>query len=225
LEEIWVREMVDLLWEILRLRRLKASLLNGSMAGRLEDVLATLRHQSIGFSLEDESLVAAWANGDPDSRKNVAQQLAKAGLSMDAVVAAASAKKLDAFERFDRMIASAEARRNNALREIDRHRTPLGAALRAAMEEPEDAVFTDAETGLVANGSAQSPASVSDKPTAPMRRRVRVQNLRRAKRVQRLMRCGMGSIYPFISIPRSRAKWKLWRCVSQAKPPTLRLLI
>jgi hypothetical protein len=155
LEEIWVREMVDLLWETLRLRRLKASLLDSSMADGLEDILTSLGGRSFGFSLEDRSLVEAWANGDAGSRKSVVQRLAKAGLSMDAVVAAALSKKLDEFERIDRMIASAEARRNNTLREIDRHRTTLGAALRAAMEEPEDAAFIDAETGLVANSPPQ----------------------------------------------------------------------
>jgi hypothetical protein len=38
--------------------------------------------------------------------------------------------KIDTFERFDCLLASTEARRNNALREIDRHRSALGAAAR-----------------------------------------------------------------------------------------------
>jgi hypothetical protein len=63
--------------------------------------------------------------------------------------------KLDEIERIDRMIASSEARRNNALREIDRHRATLGAALRAAVDEAEDAEFTNVETGAAAKDSAQ----------------------------------------------------------------------
>ena len=73
--------------------------------------------------------------------------LKKAGLTMDDVMAEAFAKEIDSFERFDRMLASAEARRNNALREIDRHRAALGAAVRQAIDEVEDAEFRDVETG------------------------------------------------------------------------------
>jgi hypothetical protein len=41
------------------------------------------------------------------------------------------------------MITSAEARRNVALREVDRHRSTLGQALRHASEEAVDAEFED----------------------------------------------------------------------------------
>jgi len=50
------------------------------------------------------------------------------------------------------MLASAEARRNNALREIDRHRSTLGAAVRQTIDEVEDAEFQDVETGEVSGG-------------------------------------------------------------------------
>jgi hypothetical protein len=49
----------------------------------------------------------------------------------------------EALERIDRMIASAEARRNVALREVERHRSSLGQALRRASEEAVDAEFED----------------------------------------------------------------------------------
>jgi len=62
-------------------------------------------------------------------------------------------KKIDSFERIDRMLASAEARRNNALREIDRHREALGVAMRQAVDEVQDAEFRDVETGAVGGGA------------------------------------------------------------------------
>jgi hypothetical protein len=71
--------------------------------------------------------------------------LKKAGLTMDDVMAEAFAKEIDSFERFDRMLASAEARRNNALREIDRHRSALGVAVRQVVDEVEDAEFRNVE--------------------------------------------------------------------------------
>jgi hypothetical protein len=154
LDEIWVRDIVDLYWEMLRLRRLKAGLLNASMGDGLRTVLGSLRSTG-SSSLTTEALVQSWLNGSPDSRKKVEQSLAAAGFSMDVVVAAALSKKLDEFERIDLMITSAEARRNNALREIDRHRATLGVALRAAVDDAEDAEFTDVETDATANGAAQ----------------------------------------------------------------------
>jgi hypothetical protein len=71
----------------------------------------------------------------------------KAQLSVDDTMAKAFESKLDIFERLDRMLASAEARRNMALREIDRHRSTFGAAVRQAIEEAEDVEFQDVETG------------------------------------------------------------------------------
>jgi hypothetical protein len=61
-------------------------------------------------------------------------------------MAEAFAKEIDSFERFDRMLASAEARCNNALREIDCHRSSLGAAVRQVIDRVEDAEFRDVET-------------------------------------------------------------------------------
>ncbi len=45
------------------------------------------------------------------------------------------------------MLASAEARRNNALREIDRHRSAYGGAIRRTLDEVEDVEFRDVESG------------------------------------------------------------------------------
>ena len=75
--------------------------------------------------------------------------LHKAELSDDDRLAKTFESKLHTFERLDRMLASAEARRNIALREIDRHRATLGAAVRQAIDEAEDVEFRDVETGEV----------------------------------------------------------------------------
>jgi hypothetical protein len=88
-----------------------------------------------------------WARGIVSVRREFAGMLKKAGLTMDDVMAEALATEIDSFERFDRMLASAEARRNNALREIDGHRSALGAAVRHVVDEVEDAEFRNVETG------------------------------------------------------------------------------
>jgi len=71
---------------------------------------------------------------------------------MQDVIGETLAIKIDYFERIDRMLASSEARRNSALREIDRHREALGAAMRRAVDKVEDVQFRDVETGAVGGG-------------------------------------------------------------------------
>ena len=98
-------------------------------------------------------LAAKWMNGDTAARKKFDEILKKAGLGMEDVMAEALSSAIDDFERIDRMLASSEARRNTSLREIDRHRSTLGAAVRQAIDKVEDAEFRDVETGEVSGGS------------------------------------------------------------------------
>lgn len=87
--------------------------------------------------------------GDRSARKEVEAALHKAQLSFNDITAKTLESKLYSFERLDRMLASAEARRNIALREIDRHRSAFGTAVRQSIEQVEDAEFRDVETGEV----------------------------------------------------------------------------
>ncbi len=141
LEEIWVNDVIDLVWEAQRLRRLKAALLQARMHQSVETVLTPLLGQ-FGYS-EAKDLAQGWATREKKAIKEVALHLEQAGLTMETVKAETLASNLDDFERIDRMIASTEARRDASLREIDRHRSGLGAALRQAADEIEDAEFTE----------------------------------------------------------------------------------
>ena len=94
-------------------------------------------------------LAANWAAGRKAAQKEVAAALKKRQLTMEDVMAETLEGKIDSFERFDRMLASSEGRRNNALREIQRHRAALGAAVRQAIDEVQDAEFRDVDTGEV----------------------------------------------------------------------------
>jgi hypothetical protein len=145
IEEFLIRDVVDLIWEVLRLRRIKAGILKSSMDQGVKRVLTGIGHPYI----ERDGLSESWAAGDDRARKKVDAILAKAGMTVDEVTAQTLDSKLDSFERLDRMLASVEARRNNALREIDRHRAALGGAVRQSIEEIEDAEFRDVETGEV----------------------------------------------------------------------------
>ena len=152
IEEFLIRDAIDLTWEILRLRRVKGGVLKASMNFGVEHVLDALddgKELSLFYSRE---LSRKWMAGDKSARKEVEAALDKARLSIDDVTAMTLERKLDSFERLDRMLASAEARRNNALHEIDRHRAALGGAVRQSIEEVEDAEFRDVETGEVTAG-------------------------------------------------------------------------
>src|SRR5262249_821659 len=114
LEEIWVRDIVDLVWEAFRLRRLKANLMTAVAHEGLTKIVETV----IGWS-DARDLAQAWATREPSAIKQADELLGSAGLTMDAVMAQTLSLKLNDIERIDRMIATAEGRRNAILREVD----------------------------------------------------------------------------------------------------------
>jgi hypothetical protein len=63
--------------------------------------------------------------------------LAKAGMTIDALIASHLDEQLRWLERVDRLTTIAETRRNASLREIDRRRSALGEKLRRSMQEIE----------------------------------------------------------------------------------------
>jgi hypothetical protein len=149
-EEIWVGDIVDLVWEAVRLRRLKASLMTATAHKGLEQILKPL----VG-SLQEGGLAKAWAAREKKAIEWVNELLAAAGLTMDAVMAQTLSINLNDIERIERMIASAEARRNAILREVERHRATWGENLRRAAQQAEDIEFEIIENK---SGKARSAA-------------------------------------------------------------------
>jgi hypothetical protein len=134
LEEIWTRDVVDLVWDALRLRRLKATLLSVDAHEGLYAVLSPL--------VEDRSIydiTRNWARRDQATMEGVDAMLVSAGLSMDAVMAKTLELRIAEIERIERMIASAEVRRSLVLREIERHRAGFAQNLRRTIENVEEA--------------------------------------------------------------------------------------
>src|SRR4029077_14681162 len=94
IEEIWVHDIVNLVWEILRLRRLKVALLSSSV-GRGLHKLYYDRDERFGM----DSLIARWSAGEPVAVKKVEKFLKDHGLTMDAVMAHSFVACLDGIER------------------------------------------------------------------------------------------------------------------------------
>jgi hypothetical protein len=150
LEEIWVRDVVDLVWEAWRLRRLKAALMMANAHKGLNKALDPLVEWE-----ERQFLVAGWTARDPEAIERVDQILASAGRTIDSVMAQTLSNKLEDIERIDRMTALAEARRNATLREIDGHRETLSQNLRRAVQDVEDSQLRLIENKSVEERNAQ----------------------------------------------------------------------
>jgi hypothetical protein len=139
IEEIWVRDLADLVWETNRLRRLKAKLMDAASRQILVAVLQELGLDS--FTARNDAF--AYTSGDGRAKVKVDQMLANAKIDRGMIEAQTLAARISDFERFDRLIMSSESRRNAVLREIDRHREAVAQRVREALTEIEDAEFEE----------------------------------------------------------------------------------
>jgi hypothetical protein len=153
IEEIWIRDIVDLTWETLRLRRARAAFLATSRHLGVQRVLQPL----CGYAKAND-LSEQWARREDEAVAAVDRHLATAGLTMDAVLGQTLYVKVDVVEKMDRMIASAEIRRNATLREIERRRSGLAARLREATRDADN--VQEAEFQVI-EAPAASTAPVS----------------------------------------------------------------
>ena len=130
-----MHDIVNLVWEILRLRRLKVALLSSSVGRGLNKLYKD--RDIYGM----DSLIVRWSAREPAAVKKVEQFLKAHGLTMDAVMAHSLVACLDEIERIDIAISRAEARRNAAQREIERRRSVFGQMLQRTVQQIEhDAV-------------------------------------------------------------------------------------
>jgi hypothetical protein len=138
LEEMWTRDVVDLTWDILRMRRFKAGLLTSVMSEGMDRILRQLLDWE-----EARELSQAWSARDPEAIKTVEELLAARGLTMELAAARGFEARIHTFEQVDRMAMAVEARRNSALRELERHRASFAQALRQASDDVIEAEYQD----------------------------------------------------------------------------------
>jgi hypothetical protein len=135
LEDIWVRDVVDLQWDVLRWRRLKMNLMAAGLRTKLNQLIK-----------DSNDLVNDFAARKPNAIKRVNRMLASAGLTLDAIMAQALAPNLAQIECIERMTAKAEERRDGALREVELHRAMVARTLRRSIETVEDAEYQAVDT-------------------------------------------------------------------------------
>ena len=131
MEEMWIRDVVDLAWDIFRLRRLKANLLRIRAKNAVWDVLGPLVRNA-------RDLAEKWHARDAAAVNQVEAALKRAGMSMDTVMAATLGQAIDRVAQIEAMIAHAETRRGTALCEIERYRAIFAAKLRRAIAQVEN---------------------------------------------------------------------------------------
>jgi hypothetical protein len=140
IEEIWARDVADLTWDVVRLRRLKAGLYTIGASDGMAEVMRGLEAPIVG-----RAKIRGWAARDPAALVAVNTQLSAAGLDMGDVATGTFAARIDQFDRIERMLAAAEVRRAAALHAIDNRRAAERA--RAAAEEAERAATPPIEAG------------------------------------------------------------------------------
>lgn len=132
IDDAFVRDITDHLWETRRLRRLRADLMNGLVIQALSKELDII----LGAGAEDAAeLLRNWKARNPRAIERVNQLVPAA--TLNAIVARTLSQHLHAFEPVDRLIASAANLRNAALREMDRHQAALAERLRRTVDRIE----------------------------------------------------------------------------------------
>ena len=144
-ERMWVRDIVDCEWVVLRYRRLHADLISGTMGRGLHVVLKNLMEMKNPLSLKSD--ISAWEKREPKALEKIERKLASVNLTMGNVESEAVALRLQQIETIERLAANAKSQCNNAIHELERHRSGFGKSLRRAFNEIEDAEFAEMNEG------------------------------------------------------------------------------
>ena len=116
IEAVWVRDIIYLEWNILRLRKMNVDFIDYS-------------YHNFGMTLTGGSL-------EPEEEDQVrARDFAKI-----------TVQNIGALGQLDRMVATTEARRNSTYREIERHKSTLADRLQSASKQITDVEFNEVTT-------------------------------------------------------------------------------
>jgi hypothetical protein len=137
IEQMYVHDISSIVWEILRLRRCKAVIINSAFRSALQSLLKQLLRQpgQYEYEVEDEAqtLAHAWFT-DQEAKKQVSEILSRVKLDESAFEAEAIRRSSSDLELLDRMLTSLESRRNKALGCVAEYRASLGHQLRESAD-------------------------------------------------------------------------------------------
>ena len=161
IEWLWVRDIVDLSWEIRRLRRFKVLIIELARQKRISDfgaptdlrfvpaISVTVNGQPISDFIRDHPISEFGEPisdpGKPVSKKKVKKtRKRKPKLDTESDSASLFQECISDYQCVDRLLAAAEVRRNEALHEIELRRDRIARLRRRATDEIIDAEFNEA---------------------------------------------------------------------------------
>jgi hypothetical protein len=137
IEQMYVHDISSIVWEILRLRRCKAVIINSAFRSALENLLKQLLREpgqhEYEVEEEAEALAQAWFT-DQEAKKRISELLSRVELDESAIEAEAIRRSSSDLELLDRMLTSLESRRNKALGCVVEYRASLGHQLRESAD-------------------------------------------------------------------------------------------
>jgi hypothetical protein len=136
IEELLVKDIVDLTWNIERFERLKDSLLLVASKRVLTRVLQNAKCPETERPLDAEHIelkLVCCLLGVEDSIEEVKDLLTDYGFDLNSIMAQALSDKLDDIERIDRSITTQAARRSKVFAELERRQELKARRLRATV--------------------------------------------------------------------------------------------
>ena len=133
IEHMYVDDFSSIIWEILRLRRAKAAIINTAFRDALVHILSeclqTPGKVQVYLHSQAETLAREWFKEEL-GKQRVAKTLNQHGFDEYAIEGEAIRRSASALELLDRMLCSLESRRNKTLRCIGEYRDGLARQLR-----------------------------------------------------------------------------------------------
>src|SRR5262249_5627419 len=137
IEEIYVSDITDLVWQIIRLRRCKAGIINAGYRAAMEQLFPELLRDwdDTAEPVMEEAKELAWKYfRSPEWKAKAAKLLNQYHLNDSVIEAIAVRNALSELERLDKMEASCELRYGKALRGIADYRESFAQRLRDAAD-------------------------------------------------------------------------------------------
>jgi hypothetical protein len=138
IEEGFVNDLAAVEWDIMRLLRIKAEILNGAFYEALQEILKQVWSEDFDdYSARDRAiadLAWQWLGNDSDAKEKVARLLGQHQLDDTAIEAECFRMRAEDLERLDFMVSRAELRREKLLTGIAVFRQELGELVRPVSE-------------------------------------------------------------------------------------------
>jgi hypothetical protein len=139
IEQGFAEDLAAVLWEIMRLLRIKAEILNGAVCEALQNILKRVWNEDFEDSFERdraiEDLSWQWLGKDSDAKAKVSELLGQHQLDETAIEAEAFRMRAEDLEKLDYMLSRAELRREKLLTGIAAYRDALGKRVRQVSDQ------------------------------------------------------------------------------------------